>query len=193
MQDFKFNTFSCNDYISFNDFMAMNKEDTVRREFCDGHVVRSASASAKHQDLVGEISAALRNFLRGKTCREYPGRDVHLKTSHGDVLYVPDVVVLCDKSKDNGQTIEGAPDFVLEIWSPSNLPKDRKRKREDYMHAGVREIWEMSGKDTEWSLIIHTLRDSGDYLIDIAQLDAPVSFRIFEGCSVDLWNIIKEN
>lgn len=37
--------------------------------------------------------------------------------------------------------IEGAPDIIVEVLSPSNWLKDRREKFETYAKAGVREYW----------------------------------------------------
>ena len=37
--------------------------------------------------------------------------------------------------------IDGAPDLVVEILSPSNWVYDRSHKQEAYLQAGVREYW----------------------------------------------------
>lgn len=180
-------------FMNFAAFMGMNKADEVHREFWDGFVVEMVMPSAQHQSLVGEVGSTLHMFLKGKPCKPYPGRDVHLKTLHGDTLYIPDVLVLCDKSKDDGQTIEGAPDFVLEVWSPSNTIAERQMKITDYKVCGVREIWEMTGKDTEWTLIQHVRQMYGEYQTVIADLSKPVPVNIFEGCSVDFRSVIWDN
>ena len=56
--------------------------------------------------------------------------------------YVPDGMVVCDESKvDPNGGVHGAPDFVLEVLSPSTKRYDRNRKKEVYGKCGVREYW----------------------------------------------------
>ena len=53
----------------------------------------------------------------------------------------PDVLVVCDRSKVVRRCVYGAPDFVVEILSPSTWEKDMYVKLGKYESAGVREYW----------------------------------------------------
>ena len=58
-----------------------------------------------------------------------------------DTVFEPDVVVVCDPTKLEPRGIRGAPDFVVEVLSPSTAGFDLIEKRQRYGLAGVREIW----------------------------------------------------
>jgi Uma2 family endonuclease len=51
----------------------------------------------------------------------------------------PDLLVVCDKNKMTEQDIQGAPDLVVEILSPSTAVKDKREKKAPYERFGVRE------------------------------------------------------
>lgn len=53
----------------------------------------------------------------------------------------PDLIILCDRDKIKNWGIMGAPDFLLEILSPSTRRKDCIKKPQKYSDAGVREYW----------------------------------------------------
>ena len=53
----------------------------------------------------------------------------------------PDVAILCQNDKVKTWGVYGAPDFVLEVISPSTRRKDYTKKLSKYMAAGVREYW----------------------------------------------------
>lgn len=53
----------------------------------------------------------------------------------------PDIMIVCDKDKLDGKRCNGAPDFIIEIISPSNPADDYIRKLYYYKNAGVREYW----------------------------------------------------
>jgi len=53
----------------------------------------------------------------------------------------PDIMVICDKNKLDGKRCNGAPDFIIEIVSPSNASDDYIRKLYYYKNYGVREYW----------------------------------------------------
>lgn len=57
----------------------------------------------------------------------------------GESVFQPDIVVVCDPGKISERGIEGPPDLVVEILSPSNSSKDTVVKRWAYAAAGVPE------------------------------------------------------
>lgn len=99
--------------------------------------------STTHQELVGsmyfQVRGALEEFKRksgGGSCRVFVSPvDVFLD---GGVVQ-PDLLVVCDPTKISERGIEGAPDLVVEILSPSTAGKDVTRKRWAYESAGVPE------------------------------------------------------
>lgn len=56
-------------------------------------------------------------------------------------MVMPDVLVVCDRSKITKARIVGAPDLVVEIVSPGNAVTDVLIKMRKYQNAGVREYW----------------------------------------------------
>jgi Uma2 family endonuclease len=50
-------------------------------------------------------------------------------------------MIVCNKNKLDGKRCNGAPDFIVEIISPSNPSDDYIRKLYYYKNAGVREYW----------------------------------------------------
>ena len=59
-----------------------------------------------------------------------------------DLNYLePDISVICDTSKLDENGCHGAPDWVIEIVSPSSKPRDYIKKMLKYGTAGVREYW----------------------------------------------------
>jgi len=61
--------------------------------------------------------------------------DVYL----GETVVQPDLVIVCDPAKKSDRGIEGAPDLVVEILSPSTASKDMTRKWWLYEAAGIPE------------------------------------------------------
>ena len=53
----------------------------------------------------------------------------------------PDIVVICDRDKLDDKGCHGAPDWVIEIVSPSSKTMDNYKKLGAYIEAGVREYW----------------------------------------------------
>ena len=100
---------------------------------------------ASHNVVVTNIAAIFRYYLRGKTCRPFSdGLDVHLDKKN---VYVPDVMIVCDRSKVHRDGVYGAPDLVVEVLSPSTTKNDRGVKMRHYAQAGVKEYWIVSPQE----------------------------------------------
>ena len=53
----------------------------------------------------------------------------------------PDISVICDVDKIDHKGCNGAPDFIIEIASPSSQRMDYLTNFLKYRSAGVREYW----------------------------------------------------
>ena len=130
-----------NDIYTIEDIYAL--PEGRRAELIDGHIYDMAPSSPLHQELVQQLSRTIGNYIESKsgTCKVYPAPfAVFIKDD--DTNYVePDISVICDKSKISNRGCEGAPDFVIEIVSPSSRKMDYSLKNTLYSDANVREYW----------------------------------------------------
>ena len=138
-------------------------EDGERWELIGGEAYAMApSPSEGHQGISGRIFGQLYMYLRGKPCKVYAAPfDVRLNADGADDTVVqPDILVVCDKSKlEGGKGVTGAPDFIIEILSPSSLRHDLITKFKLYQRSGVREYWIV---DPESKIIkTHVFHESG--------------------------------
>jgi len=122
--------FTYQDYISW--------PEDERWELINGVAYNMSPApSVAHQRIAIRFATILENNLKGKSCIPFIApTDVVL--SESDIVQ-PDIFVMCDKSKITKKNIQGAPDLVIEILSPSTKLKDRREKRILYEKYGVKE------------------------------------------------------
>ena len=114
-----------------------------RAELIDGQIYDMAPPSPMHQELVMELSATLRDYIKknGGPCKVYPA-PFAVFLNEDDRNYVePDISVICDSSKVDNRGYQGAPDIIIEIVSPSSQRMDYLTKLFKYRTAGVREYW----------------------------------------------------
>lgn len=117
-------------------------EDT-RAEVFDGQIQYMASPSQVHQTILLELSTILNSYIKQKKapCRVFPAPfDVKLSDKPLTIVQ-PDIMIVCDKDKLDGNRCNGAPDFIIEIVSPGNPTDDYIRKLFYYKNYGVREYW----------------------------------------------------
>ncbi len=114
-----------------------------RVELIDGVFYDMSPPAFVHQGVAGEIYRQIANFIRENKEECVTGVspvDVRLDCDNRTMVQ-PDVLIVCDRSKIMHWGIMGAPDFVLEVLSPSTSRKDCIKKLVKYLEAGVREYW----------------------------------------------------
>ena len=117
--------------------------DDRRVELIDGVFYDMSAPEFVHQGVGGEVYRQIANFIRenkGECVVRMSPIDVCLDCDDRTMVQ-PDVVIVCDKGKIKRWGIIGAPDFVLEVLSPSTGRKDKHKKLAKYLNAGVREYW----------------------------------------------------
>ena len=114
-----------------------------RAELIDGQIYDMAPPSPFHQKLVMELSATIRNYIRAKggSCEVYPAPFAVFLNKDTQNYVEPDISVICDVDKIDHKGCNGAPDFIIEIVSPSSQRMDYLTKLLKYRSAGVREYW----------------------------------------------------
>ena len=132
-----------------------------RAELIDGKIYYMAPPNTKHQRLVFPAPFAV--FL-----------------NENDTNYVePDISVICDKNKISDKGCHGAPDWIIEIVSPSSKQMDYYKKLFKYRTAGVREYWVV---DPEKELV--TVYDFEKDSMEEYSFDKDIPVGIYEGFSI---------
>ena len=114
--------------------------DPPRVERIEGRTyLMSPRPRGKHHRVAFNIAHIFETYLQGKTCMAFDdGMPVHLD---GENTYIPDAMIVCDRSIIRDTGIYGAPDLVVEVLSPSTMKNDRGVKMRHYAAAGVKEYW----------------------------------------------------
>lgn len=114
-----------------------------RAELIDGQIFYMAPPTTNHQRLVNYLNTEINLFIRQNNgeCEVFPA-PFAVFLSENDRNYVePDISVICDRNKISDKGCHGAPDWVIEIVSPSTKQMDYYKKLFKYRTAGVREYW----------------------------------------------------
>ena len=117
--------------------------DGERAELIHGQLYMMAPPSYVHQTLSMEIAGTIRDYIRRNRGRcQVLSAPLAVNLNADDKTYVePDISVICDRNKISDKGIQGAPDFIVEIVSPSSRKMDYSTKNAIYADAGVREYW----------------------------------------------------
>ena len=129
------------DVYTIDDIYAL--PDGERAELIDGKIYYMAPPSWKHQKISRKLHQAISNYIDSKKGKcEALAAPFAVFLNEDDINYVePDISVICDLSKLDEKGCHGAPDWVIEIVSPSSKPRDYMAKLFQYRTAGVREYW----------------------------------------------------
>lgn len=114
-----------------------------RAELIDGQIFYMAPPTTNHQRLVSDMHYEIKDYIRQNNgeCEVFPA-PFAVFLSENDRNYVePDISVICDRDKISDKGCHGAPDWVIEIVSPSTKQMDYYKKLFKYRTAGVREYW----------------------------------------------------
>ena len=163
--------------------------DDTRYELIDGEAFRMAPTPLiEHQEIAGEVYCQLANQLDGQPCRPYIAPvDVRLpRTDEADAaidtVVQPDVLVVCDPGKVDRRGVRGAPDWLLEVLSPSTAAHDQIAKRRTYERAGVREYWLVHPGDR--TLTVYVLENGQYGRPEIYELKDATPIGVLPGVSI---------
>lgn len=117
--------------------------DGQRAELIDGQMYLMAPPKTIHQRLVSKLGQKIANYIdnNGGNCEVFPAPFAVFLYGDDKNYVEPDLSIICDKSKIDDRGCNGAPDWIIEIVSPSNAYMDYNIKLFKYRTAGVREYW----------------------------------------------------
>ena len=119
-----------------------NAPEDKRYELHDGDLVLVPSPKERHQKTSLNLAAELRLFTRRTGIGYIYIAPFDVIFSNTDVVQ-PDVIFVSSERLEiiTPDNIQGAPDLVIEVLSPSTAHRDRTFKRALYARHGVREFW----------------------------------------------------
>jgi Uma2 family endonuclease len=160
--------------------------DDERWELISGEAFAMTPApTTTHQRISLILGAQFAQFFRGKQCDPFLAPTDVVFDEHNVVQ--PDLLVVCDRSKITERNIQGAPDLIVEIISPSTAVKDKREKRALYERFGVREY--LIVYPTE-ELVERLVLSNGSYgRSDVFGWEEVLPLAIFPELSLNLWEV----
>lgn len=172
--------------------------DDARYELVDGVAYAMALAPARrHQEVVFELARQVADALEGSPCRPYIAPfDVRLAKGDElddavDTVVQPDISVICDRAKLDARGCRGAPDWIIEVLSPSTAGHDQILKRAAYERAGVREYWLVH--PTDRIVFVYRLVDGAYGKPDVYELVGETASVVLPQVSVDWERALRED
>ncbi|NBJ93237.1 Uma2 family endonuclease [Parablautia muri] len=122
--------------------------DGQRAELIDGQIYMMAPPARIHQKLVSQFTKVIGNYIDAKhgDCEVYPAPFAVFLNEDNRNYIEPDISVICNKHKLTEKGCNGAPDWIIEIISPSDPQRDYGIKLFKYRSSNVREYWIVNPK-----------------------------------------------
>jgi len=175
-------------YFTLEDYYAI--PDDRRVELIEGVIYDMSAPTVTHQLIAGAIHTELSLYIRrnkGKCIPMISPVDVQIKCDDKNMVQ-PDVFVLCDRSRFKEENIYGAPEFIVEVISPSSRRKDNFTKLLLYCEAGVREYWLVDPKKKY--VLVYDLQNEEVDMAKTYTFEEKVPVGIFDGkCLIDFKEI----
>lgn len=185
------------DHFSYADYMSWPADE--RWELIDGiPYAMSPAPNVRHQTLSLRLERQIDAYLSDKPCMLFHAPfDVRLTASKDagddevDTVVQPDILVVCDKSKLDARGLNGVPDLVIEIISPSTASHDINTKFMLYQRHGVKEYWIVHPNDQ--TVMVFKLGEDGQYgRADMYAAEHVVAVPLLGELEIDLKAVFAE-
>jgi Uma2 family endonuclease len=128
--------------LTYDDLRDM-PDDGQRYEIIDGELIVTPAPTMGHQRVVGRLYRLLDDYARQVQGGEVAFAPFDVRLGQFDAVE-PDLVFLSatrPRVPNDENSIDFAPDLVVEVISPSSRRVDRVRKMALYARSGVPEYW----------------------------------------------------
>jgi Uma2 family endonuclease len=132
--------------------------DDERWELLDGELIMAPSPNEAHQSVQAQLGFRLMGFVVERDLGKVYFSPFDVVLSDTDVVQ-PDLIFVSREREHiiTHANIQGAPDLVVEILSPSTAQRDRGVKRRLYAEHGVKEYWQVEPETQTVTVLL--LRD----------------------------------
>ena len=170
--------------LNYQDFCAM-PDDGRRYEILDGDLYMSPSPSTSHQRVLLNLATLLREHVRRHDLGSVFIAPLDVILSEHDIVE-PDLIFVSRERASiiTEKNIQGSPDLLVEIVSPSSVERDTRDKRNIYARCGVPFYWMV---DTQQRSMIELQLVEGAYAVT-TELTGDSIFvpRLFPKLRIDL-------
>ncbi len=126
--------------FTYDDYLLLPEDK--RYEIVDGDLYLVPAPRTYHQIVCAQIESKLRQFVEKKKLGVVLDAPCDVYFSRYDIVQ-PDILFVAYDRRGmiKEKYVQGPPDLVIEVLSPSEPERDREIKRKLYAHAGVLEYW----------------------------------------------------
>lgn len=165
-----------------------NLPESVHAELIGGQMYYRPTPNRMHQEILVFLLSTIANYIDSKDapCEVYPGPFAVKLFNDRDDIVEPDISVICSPEKLTDRGCTGAPDWIVEIISPSTASRDYIYKLNLYANAGVREYWIVDPNSKK--ILVYFLQESG-FKMDAYTFQDKVKANIYDDLQVDFMEL----
>ena len=165
-----------------------NLPDGQRAELIDGKLYAMVPPNRIHQKLVSRLTQTIGSFIDSNkgACEVYPAPFAVNLNSNDKIWVEPDISVICDKDKLSDRGCDGAPDWIIEIVSPSSTRTDCAIKLFKYRTAKVREYWIVN----PMKKVVQTYVFEGEEDANLYSFDDEIPVYIFNDLTIKISDLL---
>lgn len=180
--------------LTYEDYARLTPPDSGHYELHNGKIIYMPSPIIKHQDVCGNIFAEIKFHLKKNKIGKVYIAPLDVSFTENDT-FQPDILFVrqdrIEALEATEKRIVGAPDFVVEVKSKGNTPKEMSYKRFVYESEIVYEYWFVNLDDqtlTQYENIENELRIKNTY-----HIGEIVQSVIIQGFSMAIADIFDTN
>ena len=172
---------------TIEDIYALN--DGERAELINGQMYMMATPSRIHQKISQFLSLNIGKYIekKGGDCEVYTAPFSVFLFSDETTYLEPDLSVICDRNKLTDKGCNGAPEFVIEIVSPSSSSMDYITKLYLYKKAGVKLYWIVNPESKDIS-VYNFEQDT----FKVYSFEDSIPVEIYSDCVIDFSSLSLE-
>jgi len=165
-----------------------NLPDGQRAELIDGKLYAMVPPNRIHQKLVSRLTQTIGSFIDSNkgACEVYPAPFAVNLNANDKIWVEPDISVICDKDKLSDRGCDGAPDWIIEIVSPSSTRTDCAIKLFKYRTAKVREYWIVN----PMKKVVQTYVFEGEEDANLYSFDDEIPVYIFNDLTIKISDLL---
>jgi Uma2 family endonuclease len=117
--------------MTSQEYLEWEEQQPFKYEYVNGEVLAMTGGTLPHNSIALNLASALKNHLRGKSCKVFMA-DAKVAISEKGPFHYPDVMVTCDERDRTSRKIVRFPCLIAEVLSPGTEGFDRGKKFTHY-------------------------------------------------------------
>lgn len=174
--------------LTYDDYARMPEGE--RYELLEGDLQLTPAPSPRHQLVAQRIELALIHHVEGNGLGQVLDAPIDVVLSHTNVVQPDILFIRSDRLGIIGEKyIQGPPDLIVEVLSPSTRERDLVTKRRLYARFGVRELWLVDPDARTIEVCVHTGSDLTTHRM--FQNDMRLTSPLLPGLEIELTRVFS--